>query len=485
MPRHFQHVQHPKQEKKHRRDSDPSAQLNTPEQGGMPENIVQMQRVVGNRVTQRAFGGKSSGVVQRLTTADQMIGLAGAPQGDKFFGLKKMSAKYKAVLDELRKYDNRLSVSVETAGERFAEALDEQLDGVARVCTEYITAHGDDPQRTPHITKLRDVDIPAERAVLNVITTNPGLRAKFAGKSMREAIIIARDAKALSEAVQSLSNSTPSQTDQDNAMQAHSDYLRPDNQELTGTITAETSSSGTQPFRGSDKLTAKGKLVTEALGQDYIKGTVMPLIGKLLTDAIGKDLLTKASAFTSPDQATPSEKDKAPATADLISQLYGQLVQGLLVNSKGGIAIPPDILEAAAQTFARVYDSVEHDPAAEHSAMHAARISVINMIFLRFINPILTKVASQLPANTSVQFIALRLSQIFQGQANGLDLIKKYPELSGAQDLVLSTGAIIDQVIGHVVESGMAKALVLKAQRPPPITRQRGRMVLGGNRVKS
>jgi formate-dependent phosphoribosylglycinamide formyltransferase (GAR transformylase) len=50
---------------------------------------------------------------------------------------------------------------------------------------------------------------------------------------------------------------------------------------------------------------------------------------------------------------------------------------------------------------------------------------------------------------------------------------------------VLSTGTIIHQIIGQVVENGMAKALVLKARRPPPVTRTRGRMVLGGNRVKS
>ena len=112
-----------------------------------------MQRVVGNRMTQRAFDGKSSGLVQRLTTADELIGKAGQPQNDRFFGLKKMSAKYKAVLDALRSYDDRLKISVEIAGTQFAEPLQEQLNGVAQVCTEYITAHGDDPQRTPHITK--------------------------------------------------------------------------------------------------------------------------------------------------------------------------------------------------------------------------------------------------------------------------------------------------------------------------------------------
>src|SRR5690606_18338536 len=125
-------------------------------------------------------GSSSSGLVQRLITADEMIGKAGAPQKDKLFGLKKMSGKYKAVLDALRSYDNRLNIGVETAGVHFTEALDEQLDDVARVCTEYIEAHGDEVQRTPHIIKLRDVDIPKERQLLNFISSNPGLRAKFA-----------------------------------------------------------------------------------------------------------------------------------------------------------------------------------------------------------------------------------------------------------------------------------------------------------------
>ena len=485
MPRHFQYAQRTKQQKQRGRDVAPSTQPNTPEQTGAPENVVQMQRVIGNRMTQRAFGGKTPGLVQRLTTADEMIGKAGEPQKDKFFGLKKMSGKYKAVLDALRAYDDRLNVGVETAGARFAEGLEEQLDGVTRVCNEYIDAHGDDPQRTPHIRKLRDVDVPQERSVLRVITTNPGLRAKFAGKSIREAIIMARDQKALDEAVQSLANPTPSQTKQDEAKQAYTGFLDTGNQELTSTISEETKVSGTQPFRGSDKLTAKGKLLTEALGQDYIKGNVMPMIGKLLSEAIGKDVLTTASPLTSPENATKDELEKVPATVELINKLYGQLVQGLLVDTKGGIAIPPDILEAAAQTFARVYDSVENDPNAEHTAMHAAKISVVNMIFLRFINPVLMKVASQLPGDTGVKFIAMRLSQIFQGQANGLDLVKKFPEMSQSQDLVLSTGAIIDQILNQVVENGMAKALVLKAQRPQPTTRTRGRMVIGGKRVKT
>lgn len=485
MPRHFQYAQRTKQQKQHGRDIAPSTQPQSPEQTGAPENVVQMQRVVGNRMTQRAFDGKSSGLVQRLTTADELIGKAGQPQNDRFFGLKKMSAKYKAVLDALRGYDDRLNVSVEVAGERFAEGLEEQLDGVARVCTEYITAHGDDPQRTPHITKLRDVDIPTERALLNVITTNPGLREKFAGKSLREAILIARDKKALDTAVQSLAKPTPPQTTQDKAKQDYTNFLDTGNEELTDTISSETKVKGTQPFRGSDKLTVQGRLLTETLGQDYIKTTMMPLLGTVMSEAIGKDVLTTAGGLTSPKQTNETDLAKVPATIELINKLYGQLVQGLLVNAKGGIAIPPDILEAAAQTFARVYDSVEHDPKAEYTAMQAARISVINMIFLRFINPAIMNVASQLPADTGVRFIIMRLSQIFQGQANGLDLVEKYPEMSGSQDLVLATGAIIDQILNHVVENGMAKALVLKARRPPPVTRTRGRMVLGGNRVKS
>lgn len=484
MPRHFQHSERAKQPRQRGQQAAVTPQVAAPEQSTSPENVMQMQRMVGNRVMQRTLRGSgSSGLVQRLMTADQLIGVAGVPQKDKFFGLKKMSAKYKAVLDELKSYDDRLNVGVETAGVRFAEALNEMLDHVVTACNAYTGAHEGD-SRTPHIVNLRDVDVPKERALLGVITSNPGLREKFAGKSLREAIIIARDKKALDDAVQSLANPTPSQTKQDEAKQAYTGFLDTGNQELTGTISEETKSSGTQPFRGSDKLTAKGKIVTEALGQDYIKSSVMPMIGKLLTEAIGKDVLTSASALTTPDQAKQSEKEKTPATIELINKLYGQLVQGLLVDSKGGIAVPPDILEAAAQTFARVYDAVEHDPNAEHTAMHAARISVVNMIFLRFINPVLMKVSSQLPSNSGVQFIALRLSQIFQGQANGLDIVKKFPEMSESQDLVLSTGAIIDQIISQVVENGMAKALVLKAKRPPPVTRTRGRMVIGGTRGK-
>lgn len=455
-----------------------------------PHEVVQLQGIVGNRAVQRGVGRPAStvrrptGTIQRLMTRDEMIAKAGAPQKDKFFGLKKMSEKYKSILEGLQSYDSRLSVAVEVAGPRFAEGLEEMLYDMEKDCTAYIDAHKDDP-RSAYIAKLRDEDIPKEREVLHVMTSNQALREKFGGLSMREALKLGRDQKALDDALRTLDTPSPSQTKKDEVKQAYTDFLGTDNWGLTGTINDEVKSSGTQPFRGNaDSLTAQGKIVTETLGKDYVKDTIMPFMGELLAQAIGPQILTSAGALTSPDHASPEELAQVPATVNLINQLYGQLVQGLLVNSRGGIAVPQDILEAAAQTFARVYDTVEQDPKAEHGALHSARVSVVNMIFLRFINPTLMKVASQLPSGTSVQFIALRLSQIFQAQANGLDLVAKFPEMSESQDLAASTGTVISNVIDTVIQNGLAKALVLKQARQQLRTRPRGRVVLGSRPTK-
>lgn len=432
--------------------------------------VVQLQRVTGNRGIQRSLKQNS---IQRLMSADQMIALAGEPQKDRFFGLKKMSGKYKAVLDAMREYDALMGRSVGTMGSRYPELMLEFLDRIVTACNTYVADHEGDT-RTKHIVKLRDVDIPKEREAVNVLASSEQMREQFANQTVGEAISYARDANMIQKAINTVNKPTPGQDDQNAAKQRYATYLSGANTGLTDLIVKESSAGGSQPFRGSDELTKQGKQVALALGQDYVKTTVMPLMSSILTDMIGKKVATSPSVLNAQEQdLNQNEREVRPATIELINKLYGRMVQGLLINSKGGIAVPQDILDAAADTFARVYVTTENNPDAQHSAMQTARISVVNMIFLRFINGVLADVGGQLDSDTGMRFIFGRLSNIFQAQANGIDIVKKFPELSESQDMALAANEIIEQVVGSVVESGMLKAQLLRTQKVGVFNRQR------------
>lgn len=444
---------------------------------GSPSKIVSIQGTVGNRGAQRMMAGKSSASIQRLMTPEDMVNVAGAPQKDRLFGLKKMSEKYKNVLAALKAYNDRTKVSVEISGaSTLGEAMLEQLGGVTSACNIYIEAHKDDEQdtRRSHITRLRDVEVPKERDTLNFIISNPSILERFKGKTIGEAIKDAHENKTIADAVSSIGDN--SNVDKDGAKEEYSAYLQ--SPSFNDTVRQQTSAEGTMPFRARDDLSAKSKTVVKALGQDYVKQTVMPLMGNILVDMLDNVNIPKEKL---------EEKDHNKLTQDernqrkYVSGLYGQMVQGLLLNSKGESALPEDLINAASDTFARVYVTTEDNPRSQHTALAAARIAVINMIFLRYINGLLVEIRAKLESDSTMSMIMNQLASMLQFQVNGLDAVKKFASFSESQDIAKMTDDIISGQIDQIIEAGMLKAQLIRESQPKTRAR-RGAFVIGKDR---
>jgi hypothetical protein len=395
-----------------------------------PSNALDLQRTIGNQATIQLM--QNSGVIQRMPTDEQLMAVAGKPLNDRLFGLKKMSGKYKAVLEALKAYHERGKFAITSSA--ILEYQDELLEKVRKACQTYVDGHKNEKERTPHIQKILNEDVPADKAKLDFLRTNfNAISEKITGMSIFDAMGLVEGMK--------------SPTDMQSLMQ----FLQLDTTKQL--IQDQTKSAGTQPFRTSDDLTLAGTSFTNIMGASYIKDTLGPHIGDVVTQLVGKELASKTILETADNKLSPEDLLKKQETLNLMKQLYEDLVVGLLVDTEGGTLVPQEILDAAAEVYATVYNTVSDDPKAQHSADHAARVSVVNMIFLRFITPAVTRVATKIGEGSS-QKTMIRLAQIFQSQVNGIDVVKKFPELSAANDAVLRVQHVIDLIINGVVAQG-------------------------------
>lgn len=392
-----------------------------------PSNALNLQRIIGNQATIQLM--QDRGVIQRMPTDEQLMAVAGKPLNNRFFGIKKMSQKYKAVLNALKVYHERGKLPISSRS--VLDYQDELLEKVRNACQTYVDDHKDEKERTPHIQKILNEDVRAEQAKLNFLRTNfNSISSKIMGKSIFEAMNLVEGMK--------------SPTD----MQSLMEFLQLDTTKAL--IQDQTKSAGTQPFRGSDDLTLAGKSFIDVVGQNYLKDILTPHIQTIVTEIINSSKSTQPQP--SNQQSSPEELLKSPSTVSSMATIYQHLATGLLVNTKGGTLVPQEILDAAAQVYQTVYSTVSNDPGAQHSAHHAARVSVVNMIFLRFINPAVTKIAAEMKAkNSEGGKDLIRLAQIFQSQVNGVDVLKKFPELSEAGNVVQRVQLAIDTIINGVI----------------------------------
>ncbi len=392
-----------------------------------PSNALDLQRTIGNQATIQLM--QDRGVIQRMPTDEQLMAVAGRPFNDRFFGLKKMSQKYKNVLSALKVYHERGELPISSSSA--LDYQDELLENVRKACQTYVDSHKDEKERTPHIQKILNEDVRADQAKLNFLRTNfNSISSKIMGKSVFDAMNL----------VEGMKNPTD--------MQSLMEFLQLDTTKAL--IQDQTESAGTQPFRGSDDLTLAGKSFTDVVGQDYLKDILTPHIQTIVSEIANSKTSTQPQP--SDKQSSPEELLKSPSTVSSMAAIYEHLATGLLVNTKGGTLVPQEILDAAAQVYQTVYSTVSTDPSAQHSAQHAARVSVVNMIFLRFINPAVTKIASEMKAKKSEGGTELiRLAQIFQSQVNGIDVLKKFPELSEAGKVVQNVQLAIDTIINGVI----------------------------------
>lgn len=450
----------PKQPKNEPKAPSPQPTHKKPHTSGSPTNtlppVIEIQGVIGNSGVQRRLQSVPQGQIQRLMTKDELIAKAGAPKEDRFFGLKKMSEGYKKILKDLERYHGFSLNSV-----RDLDVSDEFLDVIQRDCNSYLQDHPND-ERSPHIQAIVN-DIPTERNAIQTLRTTPALFQRVRGKSIREALLAARDTNEVNQLVQEMQqqNASPSQNQKQQAKGQYSTYLGQQNVGLTGLIQEQTGVAGTQPFRGSDELTEKGKGFMGVLGKDYVRDTVAPLIANLLGQVSGSNIQEEMT-----DSAYEAEQDQTVKnnTKRMVRDLYRSLVDGL-----ANTPLPQDIVDAAAQTFARVYTTVSNDPNAQHGALQSAKISVVNMIYLRWINPQLMNFASKLRGHATTRGMLLRLSQILQRQSSGVN-VNNMPEFAEEDGtLVAYTKGVIDGVIQNIVQQGQ-----LLAQQQAQQNRRRG-----------
>ncbi|MFQ3659075.1 MAG: RasGAP domain-containing protein [Anaerolineae bacterium] len=402
----------------------------TPENLNEPSNVLDLQRTIGNQATIQLM--QDRGMIQRMPTDEELMAVAGKPLSNRFFGLKKMSTKYKAVLDALKTYHKRGNFAIDSYS--ILEYQDELLEDVRKACQTYVDSHKDEKERTPHIQRILVEDVKADKAKLDFLRTNfKSISGQIMGKTIFQAMNL----------VERMKNPTD--------MQSLMQFLQYDTTKQL--IQDQTKSAGTQPFRGSDDLTLAGTSFTNIMGESYIKDTLGPHIGSVVSQLVGKELASQDTLKTPDNKLSPEDLLKKQETLNLMKKLYEDLVVGLLLDTKGGTLVPQEILDAAAEIYATVYSTVSNDPKAEHSAEHAARVSVVNMIFLRFINPAVIRIAAKL-GEGSGQKTLIRLAQIFQSQVNGIDVVKKFPELSEANDVVLRVQGAIDLIINGVVSQG-------------------------------
>lgn len=443
-------------------------------------NMMALQRSIGNQATMKLVGQSGGTHVQRLMSRQNMIDKAGEPEKDRVFGLKKMSVKYRSVLDKLTHYQQQTSTTMSYIPSLpgSAAGLGHALDDLNDACTVYINEHLTDQQRTPHIRQLRDIQIPEERQLITLlVTASPQVLENIGDKPLSYAIGMMRDLKSLTAAT-TYNKTLPGQEDRRQAAQTYESYLGAGNAGLTGLINQQTGQAGNQPFRGSDDLTLKGKALSDVMGQDYIRATLMPLIANTMGDLIGKEYTTNALSTRLPgaDTSNAAQTTKDERTFEAVRSIYGEFVRGMLINTQGGSLIPQEILTAAAATFARVYNNVEDNPAAVHTALQAARVSVVNMIFLRFINPAIIEIASKVSKENGVQGILIRMSGMIQAQVNHVDYFIKNVDMQGIKGEMDAVQGILDNVVDTVVQRGMVLA---QAQRVPVVTRTRGKVVTG------
>ncbi len=392
-----------------------------------PSNALDLQRVIGNQATIQLM--QERGVIQRMPTDEQLMAVAGRPLNDRLFGLKKMSQKYKDVLNALKTYHERGKVAISSLS--ILDYQDELLENVRKTCQTYVDGHKDEKERTPHIQKILKEDVTADQAKLDFLRTNfDSIGGKIIGKSVFDAMNLVEGMK--------------SPTDMQSLMQ----FLQFDTTKAL--IQDQTKSAGTQPFRGSDDLTLAGKSFTDVVGQDYLDDILSPHIQTIVTEIANSKKSSEPQPSDKP--SSPEELLKSPSTVSSMAAIYEHLATGLLVDTEGGALVPQEILDAAAQVYQTVYSTVTNDPSAEHTAQHAARVSVVNMIFLRFINPAVTRIASEMKAKkTEGGAELIRLAQIFQSQVNGIDVLKKFPELSEAGNVVQQVQRAIDTIINGVI----------------------------------
>lgn len=455
-------------------------------------DILTLQSTVGNKAVQRLLKQQNAGKasIQRLMTKEQLIGLAGEAKEDKkiLFFTKKMSTLYKDVLTSLDFYDQEVAEKVQISnGQDRALNLQHRLENLVDSCDRYIREHGG--KREPRLQYIQQLKVSAN-AEIGELQELANSIPNYAGQTFREALVSQRTGKR-----QAAVNLTVTQTltDMDttfiptqlksqltkqketlekqkpeserrpmdalkteagieaNALYGNKDDLKDrTSTEFKAQLGTASNSDGgrdggtnyAQAFRGNSLSTALLSAYAFKTGKNYFKTTVLPTLNKAL--------MHEGSLEIEPDKAGP--QDDVQQNLTQLRSMYVELMSAF--TGDGAIGnVPTEIKQMAYTIYNEATTKKEASP---DDAMQM----VAGFMFLRFINPIITQLASKFDGSSNKRTLVL-LSKVLQNQANNLRFGSKEQFLVPFNDLLDQYSGGLGDFLQGVISQGAPKYAML------------------------
>lgn len=422
-------------------------------------DFMTLQSTYGNQAVQRLLRQNQAGsTVQRLMTEGQLRGLAGEPKSDKKIGfgklskIHKMSSLYKNVLAAVGTANQKLDLVV-GSGEKIYEVLN-ALEGVMRTGNAYLKKHPNDKKRSDHIRSV----VSQAGAEYDILYKGRTALGPYAGVTFRQAIIQMQTTQIRQEkeerlapkieeginsfesefvptSVKSQIKSLYEREDKDkakveegfkprNTEQLNKDatderdriFSSPQNlynrmeTEVKGQIGGAKDNSNTegtnyaQAFRGNTVASSLMTATGAKFGMAYFRTTVLPT----LVNTIFHEKSTEV------DPNKKGEEDNLEENVEIVRGMYDELMSSF-TGDESVTKVPDEIKKASFMMFQAIKEKGGDDPDAFKM--------VSSFIFLRFINPVITQIASKLGSHGSRTLILL--TKILQNQANKIMFDKK------------------------------------------------------------
>lgn len=423
------------------------------------------------------------GTIQRLMTSGELIALAGAPHADKKIGfgklsyIKRMSGKYKNVLDAMSLYHGELNLFIdrEKGGEQ-TNSLIHRLDVVEEACEHYERHHKGDT-RTQHISKIKAEAI-QERNELNAMKPNIAAQA---GKTFVQALAeyrkgiqiqkIENEAFNQIEKVQfpaaikeKLVNLKQGEDQAIKELNPEAEVRKPeaikaeatketntlltDNEKLTdrtlhevgSQIGSATDTSGgreggtnyAQSFRGNTLATALLSTYSYQFGKTYLRTSVLPALRSVLKH--------EGSLEVNPEKDPEANIEE---NVNTVKGFYTELMNVFIGEGAVG-RVPLEIKQMAYTSYvAFIKKGASPDDALQF---------VASMIFLRFINPLIASLAAKAGGDSSRTL--LLLSKVLQNQANNVQFGAKEQFMMPFNSLMTEYNEGMGTFLQGVVEAG-------------------------------
>lgn len=388
------------------------------------------------RLTEPAIGSKSNGsdptalcspAIQRLPTAAQLESSAGVAKNDWKLGkltLRRMSTKYKAVLNKLRDYDRVMGERVGgdlhgyTMGGAWDIRAELHLDDVEQTVDTYLAAHDDD-DRAGQIRAIK-AEIPKERAAIAYIRANMG---RFTNMNGREAIEMAMTLKAAQDAASvGTFSDNKDISDLRNVLSGNNEEANTSLQEeiVKGRQGAQMGTGLGGAFRGSDVLSKVSGEYSKGNFLSYYLTSVIPALLDVIQKLHGSGIGALNVMVANPEnpQLQNEVRTEDSTVYSRIAEIYLPFARTLVQ------ALPDQLINASAMVYARVRSQTRQESTdfSKDMAMKAAT----NMIYVRCFGPALASISgnndfkSRLNLNEQMALTAIVQMVAKQGPGVGL-----------------------------------------------------------------